>query len=659
MSQRNEKEGRRSKLRAIAEWSGISLAALLLCLLVVVLYAGLTAPDFRQLRTAGGGREDVSFYLQMPDGVRLAVDAYLPPSYKGGRLPTLVYMTRYWRTFQFSFMGKALVHLGLIPHRPGPDDVFAPYFLDANFAIVAVDSRGTGASDGQWSLPFGPKEISDFNTVFDWVIKQPWSNGNIGTYGISYPGFTAELAATDHNPALKAVAPLFVYWDMSRDVLEPGGVLDKWLVAEWSAFTAGLDRGDPCAIEGLGCKLRSLLFTGVKPVDSDESGQELSRILRERHNESFLDGVKSYEFRGDKYSGTGLSIDDVTPAAFATQLAQSGVAYYVMAGYYDSDGVSSVIRRFIDQSNAQDVLIGPWSHGGRWNADPFLTPRSRPSMSLKQVTERMVEFFDKHLRAPLPVQPTQGHRIAYYVNGAGLWRTTTQWPPPGHPLVRWYFRGNRALARQPSSSPAGADRYAVNFAATSGAQPRYHTTIEGRPIVYAERAAEDLLDLTYTSAAMSADTEIAGTPAVHLEMSSSTSDGVVYVYLEDVAPSGRVTYLTEGNLRLIDRAVSDPQHLGGALGPQHGFSRSDAESMPAGLTVPVDVALEPISAVIREGHRLRISIAGYDASSFPRVPARGDPTFMFERNRSEASYADIPMTRFESASGLAQPPAPE
>jgi predicted acyl esterase len=41
--------------------------------------------------------------------------------------------------------------------------------------------------------------------VIDWLSKQPWSNGNVGTMGISWGGFNAIQMALRHPPALKAI----------------------------------------------------------------------------------------------------------------------------------------------------------------------------------------------------------------------------------------------------------------------------------------------------------------------------------------------------------------------------------------------------------------------------------------------------------------------
>ena len=99
----------------------------------------------------------------------------------------------------------------------------------------------------------------------------------------------------------------------------------------------------------------------------------------------------------------------------------------------------------------------------------------------------------------------------------------------------------------------GADAYAVDFAASSGALARYRSPVDLSKTGYPDRAAQDRRLATYTSAPVAAPVVVAGDPVAHLVLASSRQDGEVIVYLEDVAPDGAVTYLTEGLIRLALR----------------------------------------------------------------------------------------------------------
>jgi putative CocE/NonD family hydrolase len=227
--------------------------------------------------------------------------------------------------------------------------------------------------------------------------------------------------------------------------------------------------------------------------------------------------------------------------------------------------------------------------------------------------------------------------------GEGVWKTSDIWPPTGISLQRWYLGPDGSLTTATPTDEAGVDEYTVDFTATTGDATRWHTQLGGSDVVYPDRAAEDNKLLTYTSEPMNADVEITGSPVITLYVSSTETDGAFHVYLEDVAPDGRVTYLTEGILRAIHRSVSGALPPYTMLGPYHSFLRGDGAPLTPGEVATVPVQLYATSVLIRQGHRIRVSIAGHDASMFLRYPAEGIPVLTIQRNTVHASYIDLPM----------------
>jgi hypothetical protein len=164
--------------------------------------------------------------------------------------------------------------------------------------------------------------------------------------------------------------------------------------------------------------------------------------------------------------------------------------------------------------------------------------------------------------------------------------------------------------------------------------------------VYPDRAEADKKLLVYTSVPLDADLEITGTPVLTVEMSSTTSDGALHAYLEDVSPEGRVTYVDEGILRMIDRKEVDPKSLPyEPLGPAHSFLRKDAEPLIPGEAARIRFVLYPTSVLLRKGHRIRVALAGADASVFQRYPADGTPMWTIYREARQASFIDLPVRR--------------
>jgi hypothetical protein len=162
-------------------------------------------------------------------------------------------------------------------------------------------------------------------------------------------------------------------------------------------------------------------------------------------------------------------------------------------------------------------------------------------------------------------------------------------------------------------------------------------------VVYPDRAEEDAKLLTYTSAPLETDVEITGSPIVTLYVASTETDGAFHVYLEDVAPDGRVTYITEGILRAIHRQVSEEEPLYEGSGPHRSFKRADAEPLVPGEVAEIRFNLYATSVLIKKGHRIRIAIAGHDGSMFARYPAEGTPVLTVQRNSVYPSHVELPM----------------
>jgi putative CocE/NonD family hydrolase len=157
---------------------------------------------------------------------------------------------------------------------------------------------------------------------------------------------------------------------------------------------------------------------------------------------------------------------------------------------------------------------------------------------------------------------------------------------------------------------------------------------------YGNRAKQDARLLTYTSAPMTHDVEIAGNPVAHLRLSTSAARAQVIVYLEDVSPEGRVTYVTQGLLNLEHRKLAGLE-AGGSTDPFHSYLRRDMAPMKPGTAEDITIAISPIAASIRKGHRLRIAIAGADANNLERIPTIGGETLTVARG--EGTYVEVPI----------------
>jgi putative CocE/NonD family hydrolase len=177
--------------------------AALVALAVAVLAVLILRVQFPgEQMTPAGIRCNTAVYLKMRDGVEIAVDIWLPSDLKPGeRLPVLMRTTRYWRARRLGWGLRLLVALRQV-HTENLVNRQRAYFNGRRFVVITVDARGSGASGGQRAVEYSPDEVADLGEVAAWAARQPWSNVRVGTFGVSYDGNTAELAAVPNQPAV-------------------------------------------------------------------------------------------------------------------------------------------------------------------------------------------------------------------------------------------------------------------------------------------------------------------------------------------------------------------------------------------------------------------------------------------------------------------------
>ncbi len=148
--------------------------------------------------------------------------------------------------------------------------------------------------------------------------------------------------------------------------------------------------------------------------------------------------------------------------------------------------------------------------------------------------------------------------------------------------------------------------------------------------------------LLYTSAPLTQDMEVTGHPIVTLFFRSTSTDGQFFGYLEDVDERGRVFAVTEGELRAIHRRLSAAPPPYRDVVPYHSFKREDGMPLVPGQITELVFDLLPTSYLFRQGHSIRVAIAGADRDHFSPPP--GDPAqVQFLRGGAHASRIDLPV----------------
>ena len=606
-----------------------------------------------------------SRYLTMRDGARIAVDVHLPASASSRPLPAIVRQTRYYRGVHFRGPFARLPIEWLIDHTALTRD----RFIANGYAWVDVCVRGSGASFGSRTCPWSPEEIADGHEVLDWMVAQPWCNGQIGSTGVSYDGTSAEFLLTTGHPALKAIAPRFSLFDVFTDVAFPGGVHLAWFTEQWGDFNRALDAGSldiafamklrnqlralrelnhstPVKLllsildrDGLDTIARPLLRAvshGVRPVDSDVDGSLLHEAVNQ-HSANFdvHEGALALRNRDD----AGISpvvpervVDDFSPHKFIEQLRASDAAIYSYSGWLDAAYQRAAIRRYqAVQRPGNRLILGPWDHGGMHNASPHCPHREAGF----DHDGELVRFFDRHLRKD---DTHASPNVRYFTIGEERWKSCDAWPPPGTQPQRWYLGDARQLQRE-APSRNNVDEYRVDPTVGSGRRARWDSLLGLLPPVgYTPPKNFDERLLVYRSARLAHAIEVTGQPRATLWVSSTTTDAHLFVYLLEELEDGSLHGVTEGQLAARHRRTHDRDD---EPTPYRSFASHDAEPLEPGVAYELYVDLLPVSWRFARGRRVVLAIAGADCDHFEVLEPT--PTFGMHRGGLRASFLELPI----------------
>jgi len=576
----------------------------------------------------------------------------------------MVRQTRYLRSLQprrgFGWLGMTrLFDLNAEMRRT---------FLRAGYAWIDVDVRGTGASSGTWHAPWFDDQVKDGAELVDWIVRQAWSNGRVGSLGISYDGTAAEMLLLNRHPAVRAVAPLFSLHDIYADVAFPGGIHLSWFTEAWSRYNALLDlnafaeamtgplrtmtrvaatsphpspfdrlvapfgRMDETRAATLLASVIRLTIAGVRGV-ADDVLPTPADLEERRPNLDVHAGASKIVFRDD----VGLhpafpeqTIDSLSPHSRRNDLKASGAAIYNYSGWRDAAYQAGAARRWRDVPNPGSRLtLGPWAHTGKLHI---------PAFGIGVPTHfdhaaELLDFFDEHLKEV----PSRGDGLPvhYYVLGHERWYASRHWPPKETtPAVLHLAPGGRLEVDAPTEvSHAEHD---VDPRTGTGERSRWRSLLGLVPGDYPDRAARDRSLLVYEGAPLERELVLVGNPEVTLVAAWSDPEAArIFAYLEDVAPDGRVSYVTEGQLAAIHRATGEDGI--------RTFRRADGRAVVANVAMELTFELYPVAHAFARGHAVRLVLATADADHFATTSARG--TFRVHSGGMRPSRLVLPVSR--------------
>ena len=530
--------------------------------------------------------------VTMSDGVTLRVNVYRPARPDGtpaaGRFPVILTQTPYNKSApQLGFRNDFLVQHGYVQ--------------------VVADVRGTGSSGGSWDS-FGSREQRDGAELVRWAHsrKRSWSNGDVGLWGISYGAINQLFTAARQPAGLKAAFPIVPAGDVYRDVVASGGQLDVGFIPFWLGLVTA---------------------TGLVPPASLNVAPDAALVALLQH----VGGAFSFQL--PTLADAALGGDRAYDGPFYRErsplevIDEVRVPTFVVGGEYDlfQRGEPLLYQRLRANGVPARLLIGPWTH---LEASQGAGLPDGPVPSLDVLALR---WFDRYLRGDRDRALDRDVRpVTYYEIGSGRWRTAPGWLPGSVRAESFLLDG--------SASPGTPGRLTLRPATTDGGDPVHPVPVAGLCTRSAsqwtaglaavppceDNRLNDALGTAYETAPLAEPLRLLGPVNARLFVSTTARDGMLSVHLEDVAPDGSVARLSGGWQVLSHRALDRGRTVrrdGEVLQPWHPFTRAAQQPVDPGAVMRVDVEVFPTGAVVRKGHRLRITVQAFDTPHLaPTVP---------------------------------------
>lgn len=557
-----------------------------------------------------------SQYVEMHDGVRLAVDVTRPA--KNGiavdkPYPLVWTHSRYHRN-PASFMGNPRIRSD-VDVNPALQRL-----VRHGYVVAGVGVRGSGASFGRFEGLFSEAETQDAAEMIAWFAKQPWCNGNVGMYGGSYLGITQYMAASKSPSALKAIFPEVAGFDI-YDVIYPGGVFRQDMMRHWAKLTTWLDRNQT-----------------APPVDGDTDKILLKAAVAEHaDNWDVMAGYSSAPFRDHASEIHDWSTHG--PAAHIDAINASGVAMYHYNGWYDIFALDTTLW-FANYKGTQRMTMGDWSHA-------TMTQERRKILEVEQHRwfDRWLKDIHNGIEKEAPI------RYALMIDpGESRWMEAKNWPVATKAKRFFFAKGstnkteslNDGLLTHEASEATAQDVYKVDPATTSGSSSRWDNAVGAGAMRYGSLAENDARCLTYTTPPLKEDLTVVGHPIVRLFLSSSSGDADLHVLLEEIGTDGTVRYITEAVLRASQRALTEAPYDNLDLPYQRCFS---TDGVPLSKEQPNEILMDlhPTAVVFNKGHRLRVTIMGADADNTAPSPFVNDTTLRVFLGGETASFITLPV----------------
>ncbi|WP_420150807.1 CocE/NonD family hydrolase [Spirosoma sp.] len=565
------------------------------------------------------------FMVPMRDGTKLFTQIYAPKN-QTVKHPILIQRTPYSCRPYGADQFRA---------RVAPN----PFMLRDNYIVVYQDVRGRWASEGTF-VEMTPHvdekkskadhdEASDTYDTIDWLLRNVANhNGNVGQWGISYPGFFTSAGAISGHPALKASSPQAPMADLWRDDAFHNGAFQ--LAGNFSFYTFFQEQTQPTK------KSPPLLFEinepdgynyylNIGPTSNSESQYFKGRNKYYHENFEHPDYDEHWKKR------------NILP-----HLKGIKHAVMVVGGWYDEQDLYGTFNTYkaIEKQNPgiQNIFVaGPWVHGG-WarQSGQTLADVDFGSATSPYYQENIEAKFFRHYLFSEPngrtATPLNLPEATLFETGTNRWRSFDTYPPKGTEQKQLYLQPNGKLGFSPSTTGSDFSEFLSDPAHPVPFSSKINDGFSAEYMVEDQRFSSSRPDvLTFQTEPLPDDLTLAGPILAQLTVSTTGTDADWMVKVIDVYPTD-----APSNPRKPDVVYGGYQQLvrSEIMRGRYRNNISKPEAFRPNQPTQVPLELQDVLHTFKKGHRLMVQV---QSTCFP-LADRNPQTFVPVFKAKESDY---------------------
>jgi predicted acyl esterase len=488
--------------------------------------------------------------ITMSDSITIDADVFRPDA--PGKFPAILGVHPYNKELQTAPVMPTGINRVNACYEAGDPN----FYVRRGYVQVVANVRGSGRSQGTYAH-YGPREVQDTAEIIEWIAAQPWCDGNVGMFGVSYFSIVQQQVAALKPPHLRAIFAPFGYTDFYRDKFYHGGILSHSFMQTWATHIDNI-RVESWYRAHYG---EERFNAAIKEVLEDEDIRAVPYLVEslnypERSGNALITDVLLNPLDGEYYRERNVDY-----GAHINVPAYHGACW----GIYGLH-LPGAFRSWDCWEGPKKMIIGP----------PIYL--DRPVYQYQYESLRWFDYWLKGIDTKIMEEPP----IRVFVTGTGRWKHTTEWPLPETRWIPFYLHSGGLLSEH-------------EFWPNEG-----YTTFEDSHF--------NRNSVTFLSPPLVESTEIIGPIVLNLYGSTTATEVFWFASLLHIDAKGNETLLTRGWLRGSQRQTDpdrskpwQPFHLHAARDP-----------LVPGEIYAFNIEMRPYGILLAPGERIGVRVKCVD-----------------------------------------------